>query len=611
MAPVSKPMVLVVVHGVGAVEPGTMVRELCGELAGPFERDLNVKDLPPKLIPTDGRRYQTAYELYWADLKPGGNTKRARWGRPVQVMLALSQIGAVGWDDGESGINGYSQAGNLLHRFMWGLALSLSAIYFPLLHMTVLPQPVSIGVALVSILPTWLLAFSLRNLDTSVCFSAYLTPMLGAVSIFAGYKGWVSTDRSAEIAAWLLSLIYLAVIVLALSAAVGVTIRGVLASNRLSFRCYLVRFAALSLPFSLLGGGLGALSWAFNLWLSTYFGPGSLSQWNTAYTKALPFDLALLEFAFAAATFSFGAVFAIAGAIYFVCIKFGPSESQSGKLGEFLRGSIVPALLVLVVGNTIVSALYVVNVFLFPRDEILQFGLLRDAHDLLLRFGEAIVRKIEGDDSSQSGTAITAFSIYAASSTRIVSFIPSLFGKLRQPAAIIADVVLWLAPEKTLSYRNSARRYLPEEETLSYRRSARRRLADLLKAIGPNVSIHLLAHSQGTVIAVDTLRNYDAQNIDLITAGSPLDSLYKTFLGIELPRPPSVRIWKNFYRTSDYVGGNVSAAGTKKNKSANNIIVDQDYRLNHLDYFRARAIVDQIFPREAQDKSSPSVVPGE
>jgi hypothetical protein len=589
VAPAPKQTVLVVVHGVGAIEPSNMVRELCGELAGPVTIERIGGHDYPKLTPSDERQYKSAYELYWADLKPRGNGRLARLGRPLHVMLALSQIGAEGWGDGKLGINGYSHFGDMLHGFMWGFALSLSAIYFPLFHMTVLPPSTGFPAAVLSILPGVALALSLRTLDISAGFSVYLTLALGVASILAGYSGWVTPSMSAEIAAGLLSSIYLAVIGLTSLALAELTKKTWKASARPPLRCYLVRFAALTLPFTLLGGGLGALSWALNLWISVKFGPGHLSDWNNAYIAALPFDLALLELAFAAATFAFGAVFAIAGVVYFLRLKFGPTESLSKNLGQFLRNSIIPALLVLAIGNTIVSALYLVNVLAFPNREILQFPPLRYLSEWFVQIGVSIVHIIGGEITDQPGTAITAFSVYAASSTRIVSFIPSMLGKLRQPAAIVADVVLWLAPEGPLSYRSKARR----------------RLTDLVSELGSKFNIQVLAHSQGTVIALDALRYSSRLNLDLITAGSPVDTLYKEFLAVELPRPPCIGTWANFYRLSDYVGGPVSIAG-------NNILIAEDYRMNHLNYFHAEQIVWHMsrMAESLEERSAPLLVNG-
>lgn len=593
----SKETVLVVVHGVGATTPGKMLRDLCGALAGPTQWELipNLKDPTaepgkdalqqynyPKLTPSDGRLYTAAYELYWADLKPGGDTLGARLVRPLHVLLALSQIGGKGWGDKKLVVNGPILCGRILHWFLWGCALWLPAIYFPLFHMTVLPPWVNLIGAIVSIVLAWVVALALHNLDRAAFVSFILIPVVGLLFSFVGAMDLVSTSRSAEITAWILTFIYTAVVLLTICALGELTVKVWKVRAHLRLSLCLVRFAALTLPFTFLGGALGALSWAFNLGLSAGLGSGNLTEWDRAYTSALRFDLALIEFAFAAATFAFGAVLVAAFGVFVVRLRFGylkdpPSpehlKDRPTDIGPSLRNSIVPALVVLVVGNTLVAALYMTNVMFFPRDDILQFQVMRYLHDRFIVFGESF--------TGQTGAAVSAFAIYAASSTRIVSFIPSWIGKLRQAAAITADVVLWLAPKGPASYRSSAQL----------------RLISLLHHIKKTSQsdIHVLAHSQGTVIAWDALKEFknepEPRNVMLITAGSPIDTLYKEFLGFEMPKPTSVKKWRNFYRRSDYVGGPVAAAEDS--------IVEEEYRMNHLNYFQSAAIVKQIVGAKA------------
>ena len=70
----------------------------------------------------------------------------------------------------------------------------------------------------------------------------------------------------------------------------------------------------------------------------------------------------------------------------------------------------------------------------------------------------------------------------------------------------------------------------------------------------------VVAHSQGTVIAVDALRSPASRHeMDLLTMGSPLRSLYKWFFPVEFwdlvaQARPNVTSWVNLYRADDYVG---------------------------------------------------------
>jgi hypothetical protein len=75
----------------------------------------------------------------------------------------------------------------------------------------------------------------------------------------------------------------------------------------------------------------------------------------------------------------------------------------------------------------------------------------------------------------------------------------------------------------------------------------------------------VVAHSQGTVIAVDALRGsadgsqVDVNKVDLLTMGSPLRSLYAQFFPDGFGKligngAPKVRSWVNLFRADDYVG---------------------------------------------------------
>jgi hypothetical protein len=70
----------------------------------------------------------------------------------------------------------------------------------------------------------------------------------------------------------------------------------------------------------------------------------------------------------------------------------------------------------------------------------------------------------------------------------------------------------------------------------------------------------VVAHSQGTVIAADALRDWtNTSKVDLLTMGSPLLGLYARFFGTCFDTLiPNVRTrarsWVNLYRADDYVG---------------------------------------------------------
>ena len=567
MAEAPRPIAIVVVHGVGASAPGAMLRQLCGDLAGAMTTRQIGAESYPELKPLAEVRFQVAYEVYWAGLKPGGDAPLARVLRPLHVLLALSRIGGAGWGEGRRGVDAPSFFGRVLHAFLWGAMLSSPALYFPLLHVGVLPRPWGALAAMLFFLPGWLLALSLRRLDPWARVSAWLAPVVAIGAIVAASEGWIGVSGGARLTGEVVNGTYAMVVELSALALVEIAFKLLRTSDRPPPICFFVRFATLTVPFTLLGGVLGSMAWTANLAVDHWFRPEALTRWGRAYVGVLPFDLTLLELAFAAATFTFGAVLVIA----FILFQAGLRSEAPKALGLQLRDRIARAFVVLAVVNTAVAAFYAVNSLLYRAQNILRFEPLAVLRDLFLRVGGGLTGE------AALAAAPSVFAIYAASTLRIVSFIPSLFGPLRQAAGIVAEVVLWLAPG----------------EQLGYRLRARARMNALLRALAPDFDVQVVAYSQGTVIAVDALADLPADQltgmtVDLLTAGSPLDSLYGRFLDMVVrERPASASSWKNFYRLSDYVGGPVAAAD-------DNIAVAQDYALNHFNYFREPAIARAV-----------------
>lgn len=563
-----------VVHGVGASEPGAMLRQLCGDLAGVITTRRIASESYPELTQPADARFQAAYEVYWGSLKPGGDSPLARVLRPLHVILALSRIGGAGWGQGRRGADAPSVFGELLHALLWCGMLTSPALYFPLLHAEVLPRPWGALAAVLFFAPGWLLALSLRRLDRWARLSVWLSPCVAFGAILAATQGWISLRGGARLTGQVVNATYALAVELSALALAEVAFKLLRASDRPPPICFFVRFATLTLPFTLLNGVLGSMAWAANLAVDNWLRPRALARWGEAYMATLPFDLSLLELAFAAATFTFVAVLVIAFLTYLAGLGAEARKASPKALGLQLRDRIAAAFVVLAVINTAVAALYGVNSLLYRAQNILRFEFLGIVRDLFLRLGDSLT------GVAALAAAPSAFAIYAASSLRIVSFIPSLFRPLRRAAAVVADVVLWLAPG----------------DQLGYRRRARARMNALLRTLAPDFDVQILAYSQGSVIAADALSNLPpGMAVDLLTAGSPHDSLYGRFLDMVVRRrPASAASWRNFYRLSDYVGGPVGAAD-------DNIVVAQDYAMNHFNYFREPAIVRVVGRRGGVD----------
>lgn len=78
----------------------------------------------------------------------------------------------------------------------------------------------------------------------------------------------------------------------------------------------------------------------------------------------------------------------------------------------------------------------------------------------------------------------------------------------------------------------------------------------------PNAII--LAHSLGTVVAYETLKNFDLRTNTLFTFGSPLSKkLVKRFLEVPDFKRPRVKDWFNVWGMFDPIGGKVTVLGCK------------------------------------------------
>jgi hypothetical protein len=149
---------------------------------------------------------------------------------------------------------------------------------------------------------------------------------------------------------------------------------------------------------------------------------------------------------------------------------------------------------------------------------------------------------------------VGVLAIYGWASVRLIGPLSSLAGR----AAVVLDVL------GDVTY------YVCQPETgLSTRHECRKRLQVVLRDLweqGRRVCV--VAHSQGSVIAYDVLRDEIAtsaasgatqglSDTRLVTMGSPLGTLYGRLLGKALTPLPGIAHWKNLYREGDYIGGPV------------------------------------------------------
>lgn len=74
----------------------------------------------------------------------------------------------------------------------------------------------------------------------------------------------------------------------------------------------------------------------------------------------------------------------------------------------------------------------------------------------------------------------------------------------------------------------------------------------------------ILSHSLGTVVAYETLKNFDLKAHTLFTLGSPLSkALVRRFLHVPDSKRPEVKYWFNLWGTFDPIGGKIEGLGCR------------------------------------------------
>ena len=159
------------------------------------------------------------------------------------------------------------------------------------------------------------------------------------------------------------------------------------------------------------------------------------------------------------------------------------------------------------------------------------------AAQLLVGFASGIISPAAVGDTN-------IFEIYANSSTRAIGWTVLGLGPLRILFDVLGDVAFFVVPTNS---------------SLSILQETRTRLEQVLHECRDD-DLTVIAYSQGCVIALETLPS--DFNGRLITVGSPVDTLYRRFLGYEFGTTRGRRSWSwvNVWREGDYVGGPVQAA---------------------------------------------------
>ena len=264
------------------------------------------------------------------------------------------------------------------------------------------------------------------------------------------------------------------------------------------------------------------------IWFVALAGVGSIAtasdrfeQWQLWFSQALQavgYDLALIEFTFGGlvALVALGMLGVVA-----VYVRRAKKPAAGGRnAGEFARDAVKGVLAAGAVVFAVLSLVYAVASVTSFRTELSQAALW----------------------------------VYGFSSLRFIPYLPLMIGPLAFVAGIMVDVLFYITNDASISTAAILRRRL--RLALDYVRSR------------TDAPIILAAHSQGSVIAADVVGREGASRagarvpVCLVTAGSPIVSLYERFLGSTLEsraqddgctfaEPP---LWVNFSREGDYIG---------------------------------------------------------
>jgi hypothetical protein len=263
------------------------------------------------------------------------------------------------------------------------------------------------------------------------------------------------------------------------------------------------RFACAALMYSpvVLATMAGSLLWVATLWLVP---DTAVASWERRFLEGLGYRLDTVEW---------WATVAV-GAIPVVCVPAIVHYLVRSWRGR-VAGAVIPRWLTVII--TIAPALLAV-----PSVLLLVGFSYNDAQDL--------------------PENVRVVTVYQQSVLRVLPYLLAAVGPVRMLFDVLGDVVFHVVPD-------TSRLSILE-------RTAARLHAVLGHVVEEGVPITVLAHSQGSIVALETIKS-GKYPVDLVTVGAPVHSLYKRFFGYAAP-PAVAFTWKNLWRDGDYIGGPVA-----------------------------------------------------
>jgi hypothetical protein len=298
------------------------------------------------------------------------------------------------------------------------------------------------------------------------------------------------------------------------------------------------QLALLYFPFAILSG-LGALLWSATLYpsksLGQLFEPAKFESWGSVFLKGLHYDLRAVEWVF---TLAVGLVGILALSVVLVYLLAARTERKGGEAKDIEhRGKTESGFRA---QDGVEFLLYATPILLALASCYFILSLLgKDSATVAAwssRFGFQ-------HGAGASGTEV--LDVYRTSALRIIPFLGFLIGPLTIVVDILGDIVFFLA-----------------DGAFSIRKEAVDRVETGLRAMTSRGDLpFIICHSQGTVLVRVALEDVSDSELQILSLGSPIESLYLRFLGWQ----PQGKIkpglhYINGYRTGDYIGGPMKSA---------------------------------------------------
>jgi hypothetical protein len=491
-------MRIILVHGVGNPKLGSLLDPVAQQVGHKFQRaDLILGDRDYPRVTADGHVTEIL-EVNWADLR------RPISGAPGALRHLVWLISSM-----LTVPRRLCPEEKFTYKVLAGYEFVFQAIIFWVLPFPIISMflyaakpPVTIAVTAVGVLGIVTLAWIFGRY-----WRWYYAGFLWA-AIFLGFAIFGITHSALESTTQIAARQYVGGQLL-LGAVLLITGGFVISRKDLKWSQRLGNLSLLYLPFALLSG-IGALIWSLSLVavqkMPQLFDPRRFSKWGDLFTGALHYDLDYVELVFTELISAIGCFALILAFLYFIAGRKRRGFAQNG----------------------FAVLLYVMPILLGIGGWV---------------FGDSFV---SWQTHAVDGPRV--LNIYLRSAVRLVPFLPFCIGPMRIALDVFGDVIFFLAPGRISIRAESEDRFI---RALNYVQQS--------NATGEELVI--FCHSQGSIIVRDVLGSHQIRSATLITVGSPLDTIYRRFLGWHPSShmPPNVK-WTNEFRTGDYIGGCIADA---------------------------------------------------